>query len=206
MGFIVKRTIETILGNTHDEFYVRVENGILNKWTSTLGIVVGHWDTADSAQTFITQYLEDDSDGPSGMLPVSMSLVEPIETWVDPTSGSYGSYETGSFQIIDTAIDWKEYPLYYEYPVTSSEEVTITTYTTSIVSESVEYIDFDETGSEFVANRIEYYEAIVTGSADVVKSKRDFELITGSLYAYGYEKVKQTYREMFGNDNIIDLF
>jgi len=180
MGFIVKKPVDVLEGASIDEFYVRIENGILNKEASTILIVLSHYDTAENASRYISTYIEDDATAnPIGVLPVSMS--------------------------IQGTDEWNTYPMHYEFNITSSELVTEATYTELITTESVEYIDFDEYGTEFIATRDEYYSTMITGSREVIKSKRTINLMTGSLYEYGYEKLKSVYGELFGSENIIDL-
>lgn len=39
----------------------------------------------------------------------------------------------------------------------------------------------------------------------VTKSKININIITGSLFEYTYEKVKNHYKDIFGEDNVKDL-
>lgn len=198
MGFIVTKPIETKSGQIHDEFYVRIENAILNKYDSVLSLVIGHYDSVESAKNYLGEYLEDDTH-PHGQLNVSMSIHEEIETWVELDG------ESGSYQMISTAVDWKEYPMYYSYPIVETVLVPTEVFTTTQHSESVEYIDFDENGNEITNTRLEYYDVVTSEIVDVPKRKRNFEIITGSLYEFGYTKIKETYGELFGSENIVDL-
>jgi hypothetical protein len=36
------------------------------------------------------------------------------------------------------------------------------------------------------------------------KTLKNIDIITGSAYSYSYDKLKETYKEIFGEENIID--
>lgn len=175
MGFIVSQSIETFFGDQLDSFYVRIENYQLDKLRGSIGTTVAHYETPEAATATFPKYVED-TPGSPGRLPVSMS---------------YNG-------------EWKEYPMWYNFPVTSSVMVTEPFTSSSFHTELVDYIDFDENGDEVILQREETYETITTGSIEVQKTLMDITLVTGSIYEYSYAKVKQVYSEMFGSANIID--
>jgi hypothetical protein len=37
-----------------------------------------------------------------------------------------------------------------------------------------------------------------------IKTLKNLDIITGSVYTYSYDKLKETYKEIFGEENIID--
>jgi len=175
MGFIVSQSIETFLGDHLDSFYVRIEHYQLDKVRGTLGTTVAHYETPEAAAATFPKYLEDEP-APYGRVTPSMS------------------YDG----------EWKEYPMWYNYHVTSSVLVTEPFTSSSFHTELVDYIDFDENGDEVVLQREEEFETITTGSREVHKTLLDLGSITGSIYDYAYLKVKQTYSDIFGSENIID--
>jgi len=179
MGFRVTHPIETINGKVYDEFYVRIENLIIRKQLGNFTVVVGRYDTEESARNLIGDYIEKDTYEPKGQLNVTFEI-----------SGSN---------------EMKLHSLDYNYFITSSVTVTEQTSTVETLYEEVEYIDFDEDGNEIVKTKLEPYEVTHTGSIDVNYSKREIENYPGSLYELGYEKLKETYGKEYGNDNIKDV-
>ena len=175
MGFIVSQSIETFFGDQLDSFYVRIESYQLEKLRGLVGTTVAHYETPEAAAATFPKYAEE-IPGPPGRLPVSMS---------------YNG-------------EWKEYPMWYNFPVTASVTVLEPFTSSSFHTELVDYIDFDENGDEIVLQREETYETITTGSIEVQKTLMDITLLTGSIYEYSYAKVKEIYSEMFGSENIID--
>jgi hypothetical protein len=176
MGFIVSQSIETYEGNQLDSFYVRIESYQLDKIRGTIGTTVAHYETPEAADANFPKYLED--------VPTPYGRVA--------TSMSYNG-------------ESKEYPMWYSFQVTSSIIIPETTYSSSIHTEILNYIDFDESGSEVIKQREEYFEVITTGSRDITKSLINIGDITGSIYDYSYGKIKEVYSQMFGSGNIIDV-
>jgi hypothetical protein len=175
MGFIVSQSVETFLGKTLDNFYVRIEHYQLDKIRGTIGTTVAHYETPEAANATFPNYLED-IPSPYGRVPTSMS---------------YNG-------------EWKHYDMWYEFYVTSSVTITEQFTSSSWHSEIVDYIDFDENGDEIVAQKEEWFETITTGSREISKTLLNIGSITGSIYEYSYKKVKEIYSEMFGSENIID--
>ncbi len=175
MGFIVKQPVETFFGDHLDEFYVRIESYQLSKVFGEINASVAHYETPKAASSNFSKYLEDTPE-PYGRVPVSMS---------------YNG-------------EWKEYPMWYQFPVTSSVTLLEPFTSSSFHTELVDYIDFDENGDEVIKQREEEFETITTGSIEVQKTLLDITLVTGSIYEHTYSKVKQIYADMFGSENIID--
>lgn len=179
MGFIVKKQVETNQGRVYDEFYVRIEGLLIQKEFGTFGITVRHWDSRESAVDCIGTYLEQDTGSPKGQLSVGMKIVGETEM--------------------------KDWETHFQYYHTSSEEVTVDFEETITEYEEVEYVDFDDDGNEIIAKRYYPYEKIYTGSIDLMYSKRLIENHDGNLWELGYTKLKETYGEIFGSENIVDL-
>jgi hypothetical protein len=94
---------------------------------------------------------------------------------------------------------------YIEFPLTSSEQVTVTIFSSSFEDRMVDYIDYDDDGNEVTKQRSQAIEVISTGSEEVTKSRIRMDLITGSIGEYAYGRVKQHFIEKFGSDNVKDL-
>ena len=136
MGFIVSQSVQTLDGNTHNSFYVKIENYNINKIGGFLFTSVAHYESKEYADLNFPPYLEDADSGIGiGRLNVSMSYND----------------------------EWKEWPMSYFYPLTQSVEVE-----------------------------------------GVTKTLKNIDIITGSAYPYSYDKVKETYKGIFGEENIID--
>jgi hypothetical protein len=59
--------------------------------------------------------------------------------------------------------EWKEWPMFFSYPLTQSVEIE-----------------------------------------GVTKTLKNIDIITGSVYSYSYDKLKEVYKGIFGEENIID--
>ena len=136
MGFIVSQSVQTLDGNTHNSFYVKIENYNINKIGGFLFTSVAHYESKEYADLNFPPYLEDADNGiGAGRLNVSMS---------------YNG-------------EWKEWPMFFSYPLTQSVEVD-----------------------------------------GVTKTLKNIDIITGSVYSYSYDKLKEVYKGIFGEENIID--
>jgi hypothetical protein len=136
MGFIVSQSVQTLDGNTHDSFYVKIENYNINKIGGFLFTSVAHYESKEYADMNFPPYLEDADSGIGvGRLNVSMSYND----------------------------EWKEWPMFFSYPLTQSVEIE-----------------------------------------GVTKTLKNIDIITGSVYSYSYDKLKEVYKGIFGEENIID--
>jgi hypothetical protein len=175
MGFIVSQSIEELDGLSHDSFYVRIENYQVNKFYGYVGVSVAHYDSYENLKASNSDYLEDRNTA-GRRLNVSMS---------------YNG-------------EWKHWPMWNTYPLTQSVMVTQTNYSSSWHPEVVNYIDFDDEGNEITGSREEWFETVYTSSMEVPKTLINISLITGSVYDYAYNQLKNTYGKIFGSENIID--
>lgn len=192
MGFIVKKTIE-INGEIYDSFYVRVENFILNKKKSELLLVIAHYDNSISASEFMSEYIEDDKHT-TGHLGMNVKFVN------DPLN------DEGNYKNLPKDNDGDIiFPTTYTYDITTKENVEDLVTTTTYIDKEIKYIDFDDDGNEITKTKIEKTPIHNTETKIIEKTKRMISNITKSPYAYAYEKLKETYSELFGSDYIIDL-
>lgn len=175
MGFIVSQSVETFLGETLDSFYVRIESYQLDKLRGLLGASVAHYESSEAATANFPKYVEDNPT-PYGRVPTSMS---------------YNG-------------EWKEYPMWYPFHITESVAVPTIQYSSSFYTELVDFIDFDDNGDEIISQREEQIEVVHSESVDITKSFINIGSITGSIYDFCYNKVKEQYALMFGSENIID--
>jgi hypothetical protein len=175
MGFIVKQPIETFLGDNLDSFYVRIEYYQLDKIQGTVGTTIAWYETPEAAEANFPKYLEDNP-SPFGRVPNSMS---------------YNG-------------EWNEYPMWYQFHVTSSVTLPEVVYSSSYHAEIVDYVDFDENGDEVIKQREEWFETVTSESVELTKTLLDIGSITGSIYEFSYTKVKEIYSGIFGNENLID--
>ena len=179
MGFIVTASISENGGANRQlsSFYVRIENYVLHKTTGDILANTTHYVSKESSSGH--PIYKEDYIGldASGML-------NPNYTF-------------------DSEIYNNSYPI--EFPLTESVQVEQITYSSSWEDQTVEYIDFDDDGNEISAHRTESIETITTGSEMVTKSRININIITGSLFEYTYEKVKNHYKDIFGEGNVKDL-
>jgi hypothetical protein len=175
MGFIVQQPITTYSGDNLDSFYVRIEYYQLDKLYGTVGTTIAHYETPEAAEANFPRYLEN-TPAPYGRVPTSMS---------------YNG-------------EWKEYPMWYQFHITSSVTFPEVVYSSSFHTEMVDYVDFDENGNEIISQKEEQFETVTSESIEVTKTLLDIGSITGSIYEFSYDKVKEIYSEIFGSENIID--
>jgi len=186
MGFIVKHAIKTSEQKEHDEFYVRIENYQLNKVMGHIGATVAHYETPEAAKLAIPDYIEDIQDG-SGRIPTGM-IYGDVQTTVDE--------------------DGKEiYPIFqtwYNFPLTETVTVQEEVKTSTWAPRTVEYVDFDENGNEVIKTKEEWFETVETTYNDIEKTLKNLSLIGSNPFTYAYNKLKESYGEIFGIENIID--
>ena len=149
MGFIVNTPVKCWPSGRSDSFYVRVDQASINRINSIMYVVANHYESPESADWYAGDYVEED--GPTTILPVSMSLVD------FPTVSSTWSY-------------YHEIPMLQEENLIVSESIVTTEY------EEVEYIDFNDDGEEIVATRLVPYEVVTTDTKQVKYNKRKVTL------------------------------
>lgn len=175
MGFLVKQPIETFNGDHLDEFYVRIEHYQLDKLRGEIGVTVAHYENYDAANANFPKYLED-TPKPYGRVPSLMKY----------------NGET------------KEYPMWYSFNIHTTQLVTESFPVSTWNTEIVDYIDFDEDGNEVVKQKEESFETVTMETREITKTLFNIGSITGNIYDYSYNKLKEVYSELFGSENIID--
>ena len=211
MGFRITQTIDTVNFGTLTESYARIEMYRIDKVLGSIYTTVALYPSYEAAQTANSPYVDENG----SFLLNSFSYSENGDLYhgnvvYASDSGSFtevqGNYTSS---IIATAITYNgnsfDYPTYLRFPVTSSVTVNIPVYQDQLVSQSVNYFDFDETGSIVTKTRIDYVsQSVQIGTQDTTYFTPNVALITGSTYQFAYDNVKTVYSGIFGSENIID--
>lgn len=176
MGFVVNCPIVTFDNKNYDSFYVRIENYGVNKFSGCIFISLSHYIDKNAAKIAFGEYMDTEGD-PSGMIPVSFSHDD-----TPPT----------------------DKPTFYTFNI--GEEVIVPTLVNTIIytPRSIDYIDFDENGNEVVLTKIEQVETIEANIVDITKRLRTISVTDNDIYAFGYNKLKEIYINIYGSDKIID--
>jgi len=193
MGFIVKKQIETNIGQVSDTFYVRIENCVLNKVNSNLFVMLAHYDSSTSASDFIGKYIEDNKSN-TGPLSVNMKIIDG-----DPSAGY------NKLMPPDSSCEFISFPMYYYYNLTKKEIVPTVIYSTKDVSTLVNYIDYDPSGNEIEVTKMENIQVDVSTLENIEKTARLVGDVSVNVYQLGYDKLKETYGQLFGESNIINI-
>lgn len=186
MGFVVKHPIKTIDQKEHDQFYVRIENYQLNKVQGYIGVSVAHYESPQAAKLAIPDHLEDEGDG-YGRIPTGM-IYGDLQTTVDEDGNEI----------------YPDFQMWYTFDLTENVTVQEEVKTSTWAPRNVEYIDFDEEGNEVTKTKEDWFETVVTEVVDVVKTKKNINLINGDPYGYAYGKLKLVYSDIFGEGSITD--
>ena len=72
----------------------------------------------------------------------------------------------------------------------------------SVSREIVDYIDFDDDGNEITKQRTSYS---IVETESTTKLRKDLNNITGSIYTYAYDKLKEKYKQDFDPCVIEDI-
>ncbi len=175
MGLLITGSVTNFKDDAYDHFYVRIDHYQLQKSLGHVCTTLGYYESKEGASTAFPIYQEDYLQSDNS------SIVDSIK--------KDGSFLEG----------------FLEFPLTSSEQVTVTTFSSSFEDRLVDYIDYDDDGNEVTKQRTQAIEVISTGSEEVTKSRIRMDLITGSLGEYAYGRVKNHFIEIFGSANVNDL-
>lgn len=177
MALNITGSITDGLGNTHENFYTRIDFYRVEKSLGHLCCNVGTYTSQESASVMFPTYQEDYAQS-------------------DASGFISGPLTNGSFT-------WT--PSQLRFNLTSSEVVEVITYSSSYDDHIVDYIDYDDDGNEITVQRTESLEVLHSSSQDVSKSRIDLDQITGSVYEYAYNEVKNYYINIFGAANVQDV-
>ena len=175
MGLLITGSVTNHSGEQFDHFYARIDHYQLQKSLGHICTTLGFYESKEKAESMFPKYQED--------------------YLGNDASGNLG----------ETSKDGEFLLSYIEFPLTSSEQVTVTSYSSSLEDRMVDYIDYDDDGNEVTKQRSQAIEVITTGSEEVTKSRIRMDLITGSIGEYAYDRLKIHLGEIFGSSNIKDL-
>ena len=97
------------------------------------------------------------------------------------------------------------YPTVFDIPLTSSAMVTIPTYIDNVTSESISYYDFDENGEVVEKLKWEYHtQSLEVGTQTLEMDIVNVEPLTGNIYPFLYNVITSEFKQIFGEDNIIN--
>jgi|TARA_R110001606_G_scaffold393668_1_gene563788 hypothetical protein len=177
MGLQITGSFKDINNATYDNLYCRIDHYQLIKSLGFVATTVGYYISKEAAEPAFPTYQEDYAE----------------------------SDNSGFVDGLINVVDDTELTRYIEFPLTQSEQVTVTTYSSSFEDRLVDYIDYDDDGNEIIAQRNQKIEVITTGSEEVTKGRINMNLITGSAYAHAYEELKSHLSEIHGSNNINNL-
>ena len=175
MGLLITGSVTNYKDDAYDHFYVRIDHYQLQKSLGHVCTTLGFYESKESAEPAFPIYQEDYAQSDNS------GVVDSIKQGEELLEG------------------------YLEFPLTSSEQVTVTIFSSSFEDRMVDYIDYDDDGNEVTRQRSQAIEIITTGSEEVTKSRIRMDLITGSLGEYAYGRVKKHFVDIFGSDNVKDL-
>lgn len=188
MGILIKDSIEFSNGVNASEIYGRFESIHINKILGTLETTILYYESKSISNKIGRKYFDSTASAwPGG--PINHTI----------TSGSVydvnGSLITSGSEI--------KLPSFYEFVVTSSITVEKPVYI--ITSQSVEFTDFDATGSQFTNYRIES-QSIQSGSQLIEKQIINLSQLNSDIYGYAYNLVKKDIKQnLLINSTIEDL-
>ena len=196
MGLIVSASYMNNQSN-EESFYSRIELYQVTKDNPHLQIKMRYFLNKDYADMASEEWAGQKTKNYSG-------FVDPL-IWDDDyvynpiVSGSIDTetFITGGYVQLST---------WYAFPLTSSKEFTTSYISESISTQIVQYIDFDEDGNEITGSREEIIvtETPVTESVSIDRAY-DMTQITGSLFEFGYQKMKEKFQLIFGSQSVFDL-
>lgn len=176
MGFIVTGSTFNTTQGQYDSLYGRIESYSYNRHDSTLYISTVLFTPNENTNN--TRKYPIDFDKQSNVIGVSL--------------------EKDGVEI--------EYPFAMFAPLTSSVVVDAPIYTNHITSQSISYYDFDENGDVVEKKNWEYTShSIITGMESVEQDIANSEILTGNIFPFMYNLVTGKFKEIFGEENIINV-
>ena len=182
MGVIINKKIETIDGNQHDSFYMRIEGYWFHKSVGQLQIALNHYRDEAAADAALPPFIEDiNENDASGQIPMSCS-------------SDNGTTQHNLSQL-------------FHFHLTSSEKVPVEEWETweEIREEQIELIDYNEDGDEIKSFGVDQIPVLVSASKIVYKTRINAGELGGNLYDFSYSKIKTLYSEIFGKETLQDV-
>lgn len=182
MGVIINKKIETVDGNQHDSFYMRIEGYWFRKSIGQLQIALNHYKDEAAADAALPPYVEDiNENDASGTIPMSCSIDD-------------GATQLNLFNM-------------FNFHLTSSEKVPVEEWETweEVQDQEVELIDYNDDGDEIKSLGIQSIPVFVSASKTVYKTKINAGELGGNLYDFSYSRIKKLYAGHFGAENLQDV-
>lgn len=99
-----------------------------------------------------------------------------------------------------------QYPLSVTMPVTSSTIVNVPVYQNFFMSQSINYYEVDESGNKIEKNKLEYKNnPLIVAVEEIEQDILNTEVLTGNVFPFMYTVVTERYKEIFGEENIINI-
>jgi len=182
MGVIVNKKIETIDGNQHDSFYMRIEGYWFHKSVGNLQIALNHYKDREAAEAALPPFVEDVSENDaSGQIPMSCS------------------FDEGNKQVDISQL--------YNFHLTSSDKVPVEEWDKweEVQEIEVELIDYNDDGEEIKSFGVDKVPMLVSASKTVYKTRINAGELGGDIYDYSYSRIKTLYSEIFGPEALQDV-
>lgn len=178
MGFLVTGSqYNTVPWGTLDSMYGRIETYTFFKQASTIQASVTLFANAKSAKS-------------------NQQII------FSEKPNIYGDVVGVNIEFDDTTVT---YPTIFTIPLTASAIVNLPTYTNYITSESMSYYDFDENGDVVEKTKWEYHtQSLEIGNELVEMDVVNVEPLTGNIYPFLYNVITSEFKQIFGEDNIIN--
>jgi len=182
MGVIINKKIETVDGNQHDSFYMRIEGYWFHKSIGNLQIALNHYKDREAADAALPPFVEDTMDNDaSGQIPFSCSI------------------DNGTTQLDLSQL--------FTFHLTSSEKVPVEEWETweEVKEEKVQLIDYNDDGEEIESFGYQNVPMLVSASKTVYKTRINAGELGGDIFNYSYSRIKTLYSEIFGKESLQDV-
>jgi hypothetical protein len=196
MGLLVSASFRHI-NMEYDSFYSRVEVYTVTKDNPHLQVKLDYYLSKEDAENATLEWPNQKSKNYMGK--ISPMFWDSDYVYNPIVSGSIDTetFITGGYVTFD---------YWHNFPLTSSKEFTTSYISESVTTELVEFTDFDEYGNEITGSREEVVIVQTPVTESVIRDNAyDMIQITGSLFEFAYNKVREKFIDLFGIENVEDL-
>jgi hypothetical protein len=174
MGFIIKQPLETNQGLL-TEAYARIESYTVNMFYGVCHATVAMYPSKDAAKKTFPVY--------------------------------FGEVSPNVSQVVGVNVIWNdeeiEYPTYFQFPMVKDEEIEIPIIEEQFETKTSTYYDFDENGEIVEKTREEKITKLIQTGVDKI-TKQKIDINKENVYEFAYNLVKEEFKKIFGDENIID--
>lgn len=196
MGLLVTASYMNHSSN-EESFYSRIELYQVTKDNPHIQVKVNYYLSKEYAEMATEEYPLQKSKDFRGLITPLIWDDEYVYNPIVSGSIDFDTFVTGGYHQIES---------WYLFPLTSSKEETTSYISESVTTEIVDFIDFDEDGNEITGSREEIVVTQTPVTESIIRHDwYDMTQITGSLFEFGYDKLKEKFITMFGEDNVRDL-